>query len=124
MNDSQLLAKNVKCMFFCRFDICECGVVIDPNDFRFIAEMSDCKFYELNGIITAIFREWVYKPFPGSLINHGVLAELLTVITGIAGARDMFNIHLPFNADILRRVIRFGFIIVCRRDMLFGKVWR
>ena len=59
--------------------------------------MSNCKLYELNGVITAVFRERVDKPFSGSFINHGVLVKFLTVITGITGTWNMFNIHLPFN---------------------------
>lgn len=57
------------------------------------------------------------ETFSGCFINDCVLIKFLRYKTRIAGGWNIFDIHLPLDAELGRRVIRFWFTpVLCRRS--------
>ena len=87
----------------------EFGTIIGLQNERLVTEVSDCSPEEIYRGIAALLHVWINKTFSGSFINYCVLIKLLRDSAGITGSRDIFNIHLPFDSQLGRSVVRLRF---------------
>ena len=77
--------------------VAELTAIICLYRFRSITKVSNSSLHEIYGRITALLSVRIYETFSGSLVNHRVLVEFLTVFARITSRRDYFNIKLPLN---------------------------
>ena len=77
-----------------------------------VPEMLEGAQDEIKGAVAALLRICPDKAFAACFVNHGVLVipSAERVFADIALGRDILDIHLPFDADCLRRVVLFRLI--------------
>ena len=107
--NAELLAEGVHGMDAVRLPcVSELRAVVSLDDCRNVLEEKDSPSDEIAGGGTALLHVGIDE----ALARHRILVEFLPVLTGIAGSRDVFDIHLPFDAQGGGRVVR-------HRGMLF-----
>lgn len=113
VGNAQFFAGDIKGMLpVCFFDIGELAAIVGLKYLWLIPEVGDGFFKEIHGGIAALLHVGIDEALPGSLLNDRVLVELLWDGAGIAGCRDIFHIHLPFHAQVGRRVIGLWLIVL------------
>lgn len=104
--DMQPHAQQVQWMYALRFGrMRKLRPVICLYRRRRIAEVNDGALHKVHGRIAAFLFVCAEEMFSGCLVDHGVLVELLSVRTDVAGRRNILQIHLPLDTRLLRRVI-------------------
>ena len=85
--------------------VSELGPVVSLDSHRLIAEVDDGSFDKIYRAVAALLDVWIYEALSGSFIDHRVLVELFRHFAYITGSWDVFDIHLPLDAQRLRSVI-------------------
>ena len=111
--NAELLAEGVHGMDAVRLPcVSELRAIVGLDDCRNVLEEKDGPSDEIAGGGTALLHVGVDEALAHSLVDHRILVEFLPVLTGIAGSRDVFDIHLPFDAQGSGSIIG-------HRDMFF-----
>ena len=104
--NTQILAKKVQRMNAVGLaGMRKFATVIRLNDPGSVSKIGDGALYKINRGVTALLTIRIDKAFPGCLVNHGVLVEALRRLSYIARGWNVFYIHLPFHAELFRRII-------------------
>ena len=90
--------------------------VIGLNDFGHISEENYGTPYKINRGIAAVFFISVNKTLPCRFLDHCVLIEFLAVFADITNSWNKFHIHLPFDTNHSRCIVR----LVMQRLFLCG----
>ena len=86
----------------------EFSTVVRRQDQGVVTEVLDDPFEESDSGIAALLLIRINEAFPGSLLDDRALAEPPRNRTAAAGGGDIVHIHLPFNAQLRRGVVRLG----------------
>ena len=88
----------------------EFNAIVSLDYQRPVAKVLNGPFSEIDGRVGRLFSIRIDEPLPGGFINDGILEEFLTILAGIAAGRNIFDVHLPFNARRSRGDIRFRLV--------------
>ena len=91
----------------CFFEMSELKTIIGLKDLRLVTKMLNGHLKKLDSSVRGLFLEREDEPLATGLINDSVLIELVRHGACITVFRDKFHVHLPFNSDLFRGVIRF-----------------
>lgn len=92
----------------------ELKTIVRLDNFRLVAKVLDSHLDKLDSGMRRLLSERKNEPFPTSLVNHGVLVKLIWHCACITMLRNIFDVHLPLDAQLSRRVIGFwhiGFLL-------------
>lgn len=119
--DAQRIAEDVQRMNTVRLlKVTELGSIICLEDLRPVFEVSNSTLEEIAARVAALFHVRINEALSGSLVDDGVLVELLRYLPVIAGSRNIFNVHLPLDADLRGRIVRLGFVGLFSRRSAAG----
>ena len=111
VGDTQLITEDIQRMNTVRLlKVAELGSIIRLENLRPVFEVSNGTLEEVAGREAALFHVRVNEALSGGLVDDGVLVELLRYLSVIAGCRNIFNVHLPLDAELLGRMAGLGFV--------------
>lgn len=88
--------------------------IVRLNNFRLEAKVLDSHLDKLDSGMRKLIFERKNELLPTSLVNHGVLVKLIWHCACITMLRDIFDVNLPLDAQLSRRVIgvwHIGFLL-------------
>lgn len=91
----------------CFSEMSELKAIIGLKDLRLVTKMLNGHLKKLDSRVRGLFLEREDEPLATGLINDRVLIELVRHSACITVFRDKFHVHLPFDSDLFRGIIRF-----------------
>ncbi len=83
----------------------ELCAIVRLKHLRSVSEIRDSPLHKVNGGIAALLRISINEALPRGVLYHCVLVKPLTVCATVTGFGDIFDIHLPFDAQLLRGIV-------------------
>ena len=86
-------------------EVCEFSAVVGLDHLWLVLEIDNCVSDEVRGRVTALLFVWIDESLSRCLVDHRVLIEPLFRTLCVACRWYIFDIHLPFNTDLVRCII-------------------
>lgn len=119
--NSNFVAQHIQWMCTVGFLLmCKFAAIIRLEYLRMVTKVGNRSFEKVYSRVAALLHIWINKSFSGGFINHCVLIELLRDGAGIAGSRNILHIHLPFDAKLIRCIVRLGLPFILGRRSSTG----
>ena len=99
--------------------MCKLRAVVGLNFFRGIAKVGDGAPDKVHRAEAAVLLVGENETLPAGLVKHGILEEHFVILACITGLRDILYVHLPFLAQLRRRIVfpQMPGLLLCGLDL-------